>query len=443
MTAERKTKLKRIAGFLLFLLIFFILWRAVSNRLKFKESYFFQNPFYENKKDYDVLFFGSSHPHVGIDPYLLWDEYGITSYNLGSSGEQLGMIYYSVKSALDNSSPKLIVVDPGSGAKTKLGDAHKALDAMPYGPTKSEAIAYLIKHEITDEPLDFLSSLWTYHGRIFSLDKYDFTITESADRGGDIGVRIYNNVKVPLPAEVEADIGNKEGSFEMYKKIVALCKERGVELLMCTVPTAGGAYTEEKQAVYKVFADYTRSQGFNAIDMNTLNDEVGLDYDYDYSNGTHLNKMGAWKTSEFLAKYLINNYGLEDHRNDENYSRWDEDRYALTKEIEYYLEEENEIVRTIMRSKDKNLKSEVYLKDDSYLESVYGLEKVIEFSGATLSTDGSNVPDDKEAFVRVIDTVTGETVIENYYSYNKDDETLTVDGEAAKSVNFFPEVDDD
>ena len=50
---------------------------------------------------------------------------------------------------------------------------------------------------------------------------------------------------------------------------------------------------------------------------------MGLDYNTDIADyGTHVNSTGAEKCTDYLGKYLDENYSLPDHRNDSKYSRW-------------------------------------------------------------------------------------------------------------------------
>ena len=59
----------------------------------------------------DVLFFGSSHAVSSFSPQILYDRYGITSYNLGCEQQNLITYYYLLKEALRFQKPKAIVLD--------------------------------------------------------------------------------------------------------------------------------------------------------------------------------------------------------------------------------------------------------------------------------------------------------------------------------------------
>ena len=56
--------------------------------------------FYKEKEDFDVLFIGSSHVLNGVFPQLLWEEYGIVSYNMGGHGNRMALNYWVLKNVI-------------------------------------------------------------------------------------------------------------------------------------------------------------------------------------------------------------------------------------------------------------------------------------------------------------------------------------------------------
>ena len=66
--------------------------------------------FYEYADDIDVLFLGNSHAADYV-PMELWEQYGVTSYNLAISGIPIPVTYWTLMNALDHASPKLVVLD--------------------------------------------------------------------------------------------------------------------------------------------------------------------------------------------------------------------------------------------------------------------------------------------------------------------------------------------
>ena len=59
----------------------------------------------------DVLTVGTSLAYAGINTNVLWEEYGIASYNLCSAEQPFWVSYYTIKEALKTQRPKLILLD--------------------------------------------------------------------------------------------------------------------------------------------------------------------------------------------------------------------------------------------------------------------------------------------------------------------------------------------
>ena len=59
----------------------------------------------------DVLILGSSQAFCNINPVVLWEDYGISSYVLAGSAQPMWNTYYYLKEALKTQTPKLIVLD--------------------------------------------------------------------------------------------------------------------------------------------------------------------------------------------------------------------------------------------------------------------------------------------------------------------------------------------
>ena len=68
--------------------------------------------FYDVKKDsLDVLFLGSSHLYYGVQPNVLWREYGIAAYDMGSAEQTVASSYFLLKEALAYQKPEVVVLE--------------------------------------------------------------------------------------------------------------------------------------------------------------------------------------------------------------------------------------------------------------------------------------------------------------------------------------------
>ena len=100
-------------------------------------------PFLRDDREYDVLFFGSSHMINGVFPMELWKDYGLTSYNLAGHGASLAASFWELRLAVQYHKPKVAVLDVlFAGSQTtemSIGLAHEMLDSYPLSRLKVEA----------------------------------------------------------------------------------------------------------------------------------------------------------------------------------------------------------------------------------------------------------------------------------------------------------------
>lgn len=99
---------------------------------------------------FDVILLGSSVMMNDVYPLQLYDEYGISAYNLGSGNQRLPMTYYLVEETLKEQDPKLVVIDVltcwDNNAMCSDGITHFVTDAMRF-PEKAELIFDIIPRE--------------------------------------------------------------------------------------------------------------------------------------------------------------------------------------------------------------------------------------------------------------------------------------------------------
>lgn len=88
------------------------------------------------KNSVDVLFLGNSHAECSVAPLQLFEEAGIKSWVLKSSGCNMPVRYYYLKEALKTQKPRLIAVEIFTdklGTKLNDGQNLAAYGEMPFG----------------------------------------------------------------------------------------------------------------------------------------------------------------------------------------------------------------------------------------------------------------------------------------------------------------------
>ncbi|OCN00841.1 hypothetical protein A7X67_08080 [Clostridium sp. W14A] len=300
---------------------------------------------YHSDDPYDVVFMGSSHMNGGIDPNVLWKQYGITSFNYATGGQPIDVTYYLLQEVLKKHTPSVVVVDLYYLGMTTpygaTGFVSNAVDNMRFSKNKLEAIQNCTPPE---EWINFLLPALKYHFRWSSLTAEDFTYDSSSIyylKGFDAGTQRYGKADTSYAAtDKKADIPAKTLSY--FYKFVELSKEKGFQLVFVNMPCD---YTESNQsdgwvndceAMFNTVADLCQQENVPFLDLDDRMDEIGLDFAQDMNNAGHLNVWGAYKTSSYFGNYLNRNYTLPDRRsNTELAKRWNEDySHSLAASVE-------------------------------------------------------------------------------------------------------------
>ncbi len=315
-----------------------VLLLMASKILKRKYSDNEYRLFYHNSLEYEVLFFGPSVVHYSISPMQLWNDYGITSYNMGNDSERLTMTYYNIVNSLDYCHPKVIVVDlnamtwAGSTRDNTLKD-HNFLDAVPLSLNKAREVKAVFNK---DESLEYMIPFTLYHSRWNELTKEDFDFwAESSMYGLELHQGIMSLPDPSLEQYEESRYGNVEAEAAVMKQIIDLCEKEDIELVFTYLPSEarGG-----DQKLREYCSEYLSSQ--NAVYLDMLHMD-GLEYNRDFYDEVHVNVFGSCKVTDYLGSYLSENYNLTDYRNDngKGVQKWNEDYLKYKEKTQEFINE--------------------------------------------------------------------------------------------------------
>lgn len=313
---NRKTALKyifRTLGILIFLGLTVFLIFKITYITRNKENASMQDRFTDlAPKSVSVFFVGNSHSFCSIDPDLLYDEYGLDSFMLSASGQTMAMSYYAVQEAIKYQSPKVIYLEMSYTIHDwdVINDemSHMFFDGMPLDKIKVEAVKDLIE---PDSRIYFYLPLGTYHSRWTSLTEADYSATGSADlsaRGRYYSDHVAHNWKIEV---VDPDEKGEitENNIYYMDKIVGLCRENDIELVLYTVPY-NAMYENnesnlqtllESEKVYNAIYDYADANGLKYYNLFNEVDNIGLDYETDFLDSQHFNCYGQDKFTEYMV----------------------------------------------------------------------------------------------------------------------------------------------
>lgn len=253
----------------------------------------------------------------------LWNDYGITSYNMAVTGSRIPTTYWILKNALQYTTPKIVVMEATYfyNEKYSPSNVNRFFDSIPLSRLKLEAAQDLFG----GDTLSILKSLFPftiYHSRVKSLTKQDFK-QESSGLFGNIpkyslSVREFSNSE-PEKASPIPDL-----CMEYIQKIIDLCSESEIEIVFYQTPFFD--FSNKNKEKLLSFKNFMISNGYQFISSDDVYNEIDLTTDYndhDLSN-SHMNISGALKTTHVVGEYIEKHFQLPDHRNDERFSEWQE-----------------------------------------------------------------------------------------------------------------------
>lgn len=247
----------------------------------------------EEADSMDVVVLGDSESEVLLSPQILWEEEGISSYICGQPAQRLSEAYFFLKDLLVKQHPKVVIIE----TNTMVLGTNWKLESLTYADT----LAY---HEF---PI-----LRYHHGYLEMWGLKDAPAIK-AERGFEKREQIapYSGPEYMVETGDTYRIDFVAGTY--IDKIYQLCKKEDISLVLVSAPSAVNMNYAKHNAIQN-WADHNE---VDYIDFNTMLDEIELDWQTDsLDGGDHINYNGTVKTTEYIRKYLKENYELKDHRDD-------------------------------------------------------------------------------------------------------------------------------
>ncbi|MDA3936191.1 MAG: hypothetical protein PF636_04900 [Actinomycetota bacterium] len=279
----------------------------------------------EPENSLDVLFLGSSHAHYATSPMDLWREFGITSFNLTGSSQDLETSYYFLREAFQTQEPEVVVLELYMIKGIQMNDTALSSNyrLMPWGENKIKG--YLSASGSYSAFQYLLVPLLRDHNRwpFMELEDYKQLVRPNPPPPGKGHPVSFLSVDATTRVD-EATVTPTalSESIRVLEDIAILCANSDVKLLLYFVPDS----LPEQDAVLDEVENRVSevSDSIEYIDMNQHANEMGIDWKQDFilADG-HLNHRGTLKTTRFLGEYLAETYLLRDKRDDPQFQEWD------------------------------------------------------------------------------------------------------------------------
>lgn len=337
-----KKKIKSIIGFCVFIVI------AVSAFLKV--TYLFRPTEYDRnhivgieEEDVDIVYVGGSAVFVYWQPQKAWNDCGYTSYNFATNTVQAENIKAYIEETQKTQNPELYIVGvrafqyySDDQAEAGLRNGTDSMDMTSINRYKLLS-DYWSNRNLTDDTdiLSYYLDIIKYHtntGNLASSTAWNFINNNgnSVNNGWE-WIDNYGYLEEPTGFATDKRASLAENDQKILTELLEYCKSENLNVLFVVCPYW---ITQGEQAIYNTIGDTVQKYGFNYLNANEFYEEIGLDWSTDFYNKNHVNLFGAAKYTEFLEKYISENYNITDHRGDELYSSWDDDYERFKREEE-------------------------------------------------------------------------------------------------------------
>ena len=250
----------------------------------------------------DMVVVGNSEAYTSIIPMELWNNYGYTSYVCASPEQPLPLSVRLVGEAVKKQKPKIVMLEASNiNIRYDLSDG-------------------------TDQILNYGLKVFQYHDRWKELKKEDFTTrpeytTENYMKGYEFSDKIRGLKKQPTREKKMESVAIPRSNQIYLKAIKKICDQVGAKFILISIPSIE-YWSHDTHDELQRFCD---KNGIEFLDLNMNKEEIGIDWTKDTSdNGGHLNYRGALKTTTAIGKYLNENNLLDNHKDDDKYSHWNE-----------------------------------------------------------------------------------------------------------------------
>lgn len=399
-----KNKIIKLIATIVFVILLGIVLGITFKVFERKYSYSKYYDFYNQEEDFDVLFFGTSHVINAIYPLELWRDYGIVSYNMSNHSENICTNYWQLVNALQYTTPKVVVVDLyaiDGDSKVNEQYLHNVMDSMPLSIAKIRMTMDLLDK---DKWAEYLFDFSLYHSRWDELGSDDLKPTINLNKGAELYSEVTINtppVLIPKEQYDSTDRTNKQ----YLQKIIDLCKDNDIDIILTYIP-----YSMPEGDMEVANWGYVCAEGNDIPYLNFVYEDLDINYATDCMDESHhLNTSGAKKVTDYIGKYLVDNYEIEDKRGQEQFSFWNTDYEEYKADKIEWLGNQQDDWSYLAILNDKDFYVRIYANEDSTIYSDEELIELVENISVYGSVELSACPDEYSGFDYVVEVYDSET----------------------------------
>lgn len=276
----------------------------------------------ERKNSIDVFFVGDSNAYRAVSPQVMWNQSGVAACVSGKGAQSPQGAYKVLKEMYKTQTPSVVMIETDMFYPSS-GGLKKDLTIM----ARRCKYAFRDFDNSTLNAIGYYFPIVEYHNRWDSIHTHDILgykgsyksnlkgfVPDNTVRGYSGGFK-YMGTENAKPARISLRYSRT------LAKMVALCKSKGSEVVLVSVPSA----TSWNYARHNEMISLASKNDINYFDMNIDGTVTGFDWTTDtMDEGVHLNTFGAVKVSKCLSSYLSSAFSsvVPDRREDSKYIQW-------------------------------------------------------------------------------------------------------------------------
>lgn len=254
MKEKKRERIKRLIvpalGVMVILLVLGLIQRLVMPKYMgdIKEGALI-GEYYGEEKDFDVVFIGDCEVYENFVPATLWENYGINAYIRGSAQQLIWQSYYLMEETFQYEKPDVVVFNVLSlqyNEPQKEAYNRMTLDGMRWSSSKVDSIRASMMED--ENFIEYVFPILRYHDRWSELEQEDFQYlfrTETVGHNGyymQVGVQPVEYIP---EGKILGDYSFGENAWMYLDKMVALCEENDVELVLIKAPSLYPVWYDE------------------------------------------------------------------------------------------------------------------------------------------------------------------------------------------------------
>lgn len=303
-----------------------------------------KNFYVEEENTVDCIYFGSSATQRGwVVPWAFNDE-GVASYSMSCGTQPFVLTQYLMEEALKTQQPKLFIIELRGIAKgpDDLWDVsvRRMLDNMKMSSTKKHAIDAVVeyashgKNGVDQTKMSYYLPFLQYHS-LWNPSKQPHYGGADQYKGYALEPMVTFNVTEIFPLEyTEANVQPIAPATEKaLDNLLDYCDTIDSQVMFVISPYAA---SEQGMGKINYAKNIVEKRGYEVLNClpAEVREEIGLEDKTCYYNHEHLNLYGSKMYTDWLSRYIKENYNVPDRRGDKKYNSWEKEYERLEKNLD-------------------------------------------------------------------------------------------------------------